>query len=70
MRITYQQAKQSMKRSLENANCKGIFSFDFRWAKRRQAKQGTGTLMDPINKKIVDVCSPNKKQVGSSQGNK
>lgn len=44
----------SIKRALQQA--KGHFAFDFRWAKRRQAKLGTGAILDANTHKVVEVC--------------
>jgi len=44
-----------------------VYSWDFRWSKRRHGKQGTGTLIDPTNRKVVAICSPTKKLATTSQ---
>ena len=48
-------------------NIKVDVAFDFRWAKRRHAKQGTGTLIDVHTKKIVMIANPSYKEAGNSQ---
>ena len=65
-RIVITKAKKNMNSHLQQA--KGHFSFDFRWAKRRQASLGTGTLIDVNTKKIVQTCNPTKQHAGTAQG--
>jgi len=53
-RVVLHHAQESMNKALSMA--KGLFAFDFRWAKRRQAKLGTGAVLDANTHKIVDIC--------------
>ncbi len=50
-RVILAAAEESKKKALKCAS--KVFTFDFRWAKRRQAKQGTGTLIDFNSNKVT-----------------